>query len=1054
MTMFARLWAPVAASALACACDGGGAANAGAVLPDLAGSEASGPGADTLGAPDATTVDAGAVLDGLVTFDVVLTDSAVDAPTLDLSATKPACNLAAPSPGECGSPCSADNQCAIGYCTPTRDQKVCSGLCGGNLQCPEGWGCMQVAGAPDTVFGCLPLAPNLGRPCMGDFDCKTQVGEAPIGIGDVCVPAGEEGAFCGADCAKTDKCPAGFSCKPVKSVDGKPAKQCVAEKLNDNCTDRFENEKAETKCSKSGKDGACTGKRHCQSKQLTPCTAKTPAGEVCNAQDDDCDGQTDEPAAGATCKIVAGDSSCPGTPICVGGIETCVGQKPVPELCNNADDDCDGQTDEGCDDDKDGYCDAALGYEPAGKVACPKGGGDCDDKDAGKHPSAKELCNGADDNCNGLKDAEDPLLLIHDSQPCEKQQGVCAGSKKPALLCQTGQWLACADQDYTLQAPSYSKVEVCDDKDNDCSGKADDGCNDDGDGYCDAGMATLGFPLVCPKGGGDCNDDDKLSLPGAVEKCDDLDQNCNGAIDEGCDDDKDGQCDGELTVVGTPKSCPSGEGDCDDLNPKRFKGAKELCNGVDDNCTGGTDELFPNLGKSCTDGKGICNVAGTVVCAPDGSASVCSTSAGKPQSEICDNLDNDCDGDVDEGCDDDKDGYCDSAMATAGKPKVCPLGGGDCNDLFGDQYPSAKETCNGKDDDCDGKTDASDGDLIIEDPQNCEKNLGVCKGSKKPVSLCANGAWLPCSAEHYANWNANYATQEACDNLDNDCSGLVDEGCDDDGDGFCNKNLKVIGFSPKCSKGVGDCQDKDPDVHPLATELCDNKDNDCNLKIDDGCDKDSDNYCDAGKTIPFGVTPQICPAGGGDCNDDDFKVNPGVKDFCADFMDNNCNGQTDDGCPPTINGFVGQLGPDFKATGWLQCAGYYDTATGEDIPTGWGLDCADKAFTKVRVACGAGKLASQVRYIDAKKNVFAYGLVNMAESGLIYDSNFNLEGNNLIKADAENPALARSWWVSAAGCSESIASLTVNNNSCAFEASNCFGQGIIGPRYLFVYVAK
>ncbi|MSQ81872.1 MAG: hypothetical protein EXR77_03020 [Myxococcales bacterium] len=1052
------IWFATLTALVVCAfaCDSGNsAADAGATLPDSSGLATDGAGQQADADPaDAADSGGSTAVDGLVAFDVVFNDSAKDAALLDLSATKPACNLAGPSPGECGSACSADTQCAMGFCVPTRDRRVCSGFCGGNLICPEGWNCQQLVGAPDPVFGCVPLSPNLGRPCVSDFDCKVQVGDVALGIGDLCAPAGEEGAFCGSDCSKTEKCPTGFACKPVKSVGGKAGKLCVAEKLNDNCTDRFENEKATTTCTKTTVSGTCSGGRHCQAKQLTPCTAKTPAGEVCNNVDDDCDAQTDEPVAGAGCKITAGDSSCPGTPLCIGGIETCVGQKPLPESCNNQDDDCDGKTDEGCDDDKDGYCDSQMGYEPAGKVVCAKGGGDCDDNDAGKLPSAKEVCNGADDNCNGLIDGQDPLLLLNDSQMCEKQEGVCAGSKKTALLCQQGKWLVCSDLDYTLQAPAYSKVEVCDDKDNDCSGKPDDGCNDDGDGYCDAGKATIGFPLGCPKGGGDCNDDDKLSLPGALEKCDDLDQNCNGIIDEGCDDDKDGQCDSELTVIGTPKACPNGEGDCDDANAKRFKGAKELCNGVDDNCAGGTDELFVTLGKACTDGKGICNVAGIVVCAFDGLVAQCSVSVGKPQTEICDNLDNNCDGKIDDGCDDDQDGYCDNAMATLGKPKVCPLGGGDCDDLFGSVFPSAKEACNGVDDDCDSKTDSSDGDLVIDDPQNCEKQFGVCKGSKKSVGLCVGGLWLACGTTTYGNWNSGYAASESCDNIDNDCSGLTDEGCDDDDDGFCNKNLKVIGFVSTCDKGLGDCNDKDPDMHPFADELCDNKDNDCNIKIDDSCDVDGDSYCDAAKTIPFGVTPQICPQGGGDCADTDPKFNPGVKDLCADFVDNNCNGQTDEGCPPTINGFVGQTGPNFKANGWLQCAGFYDTASSEDIPLGWGLDCADKNFSKVRVACGSGKTANEIRYIDVKKNVFALGIGNKAEYGLIYDSNFDLNGENLIKSDSENPNIARSWWVSALGCGESFNSLTVNNSSCTYEAANCFGLNLVGPRYLFVYVAK
>ena len=61
-------------------------------------------------------------------------------------------------------------------------------------------------------------------------------------------------------------------------------------------------------------------------------------------------------------------------------------------------------------------------------------------------------------------------------QKCEKQLGVCQGAHKGSALCQAGKWLACTGQDYQQWNAAYSTTEVCDDKDNDCSGGADDGC--------------------------------------------------------------------------------------------------------------------------------------------------------------------------------------------------------------------------------------------------------------------------------------------------------------------------------------------------------------------------------------------------------------------------------------------------------------------------------------------------------------------------------------------------------------------------------------------------
>jgi hypothetical protein len=73
--------------------------------------------------------------------------------------------------------------------------------------------------------------------------------------------------------------------------------------------------------------------------------------------------------------------------------------------------------------------------------------------------------------------------------------------------------------------------------------------------------------------------------------------------------------------------------------------------------------------------------------------------------ESCNDADDDGDGDTDEGCDDDGDAYCDARMTTDGKPDVCALGGGDCDDDQPNVYPGAEEVCNGRDDDCNDEQD-------------------------------------------------------------------------------------------------------------------------------------------------------------------------------------------------------------------------------------------------------------------------------------------------------------------------------------------------------------
>ena len=1045
----------VAAVSAACSAEDGEEADAGSVddvpvVTDTGEGSDTGLGFDTSALDISGGEDAGAQpADTAGPDDISGSDDAGGGEDAGAGSSGP-CPAGGESPGECGWPCLSGDDCFSGICVPTPGDNVCTLLCELDA-CPDGWVCAQVAQPPDSIFACVPKSPNLGKPCEDDVDCVALVGAGLVGLDNKCVDLGDEGAFCGADCSQT-KCPAGFTCKTVKTTSGETAKQCVADNVNSGCTERYVFEGYATACNVSNEFGSCGGQRTCAAVGLlAPCDADAPAEEVCNGVDDDCDGATDEPAPGATCEIKVGNLSCPGTPLCVGGQPTCLGTPPAPEACNGIDDDCDGETDEGCDDDQDGFCDAQLAVVP-GTPICPNGGGDCNDDQALIQPGATEVCDGVDNDCNGLKDALDPALAINDVQTCEKQDGVCSGATKPVQRCQNGAWQPCTEQDYKQHTPFYQTTEICDDKDNDCDGAPDAGCDDDGDDYCDAAFPTQGFPLACPKGGGDCKDDDAAVNPGQAEACNDLDDDCDLGVDEGCDDDKDGYCDASLVLVGNPAVCASGGGDCDDEDNGRSPGETELCNDVDDDCDAETDEDFGAIGGVCSPGAGSCAIKGVTMCAADGKSAVCSASLADGGPEICDGVDNNCDGSIDEGCDDDNDDYCDASMAVLGKPTVCPKGAGDCDDTNPAVLPGAKEVCNGLDDDCDAKADGADGDLAFDDPQPCALTEGVCSGIKKSPSLCVGGQWQACTPADYAAWNPNYGPVEVCDNLDNDCNGSTDEICDKDKDGYCVLGATIQGAPTICSKGIGDCNDNDGTINPGAIEACDNKDNDCNSNTDEACDGDGDDYCDISR-LTIGK-PQVCPNGGGDCQDGNPNINPGADETCADFVDNNCSGQVDELCGSALPGFGGVLGPTFVSEGLLQCAGYYDKAGGDDIPLAWGGDCTGSQWNRLRIVCGASP--QSYRYIDVNKNVFKDGLgAAKQQFGLISNANFDLQGNNLIKSDGTNPNLARSWWVSSLGCSESLPNLIVGSEgSCGWEAANCFGQNISGPRYLYVYVGQ
>ncbi|AKU99378.1 putative lipoprotein [Labilithrix luteola] len=121
---------------------------------------------------------------------------------------------------------------------------------------------------------------------------------------------------------------------------------------------------------------------------------------------------------------------------------------------------------------------------------------------------------------------------------------------------------------------------------------------------------------------------------------------------------------------------------------------------------------------------------------------------------------------------------------------------------------------------------------------------------------------------------------EVCNGKDDDCNGKVDDPFDIDGDGF--PTCAVDGKAP-------DCDDRDPDVHPGATEVCNGKDDNCNGKIDEGFDADNDGY-------------YVCVRGtlSADCDDTDPAVHPGATEVC-NGKDDDCNGKVDD-LPATLSG--------------------------------------------------------------------------------------------------------------------------------------------------------
>ncbi len=348
-------------------------------------------------------------------------------------------------------------------------------------------------------------------------------------------------------------------------------------------------------------------------------------------------------------------------------------------------------------------------------------------------------------------------------------------------------------------APPCLEGQVCDEEAAACLSDCEREPDADGDGH---------RAREC--GGDDCDDSDPLRYPGNVEVCDTAahDEDCDPATFGVRDSDSDGFPDGACcNLDGETMRCGD---DCDDSRSAVHPGQAESCDGFDNDCDGATDEGVQRTFFPDRDGDGFGDGESEPVraCTPPDAMHVenetdcddTDRSRNPATSELCDGIDNDCDGATDEGGsrlfyrDVDGDGYGDPDTVVSLDSCEAPAGyvavGNDCDDTDAAKNPGAAELCNRIDDNCslpDTFAGLADPAEDVDGDGHAPAGTALCTGGPLPADDCDDT-----DASIYVG------AQEQCNEVDHDCDGTVDE----DADAWCGPG-QVCNASRRCERRSG-----------------------------------------------------------------------------------------------------------------------------------------------------------------------------------------------------------------------------------------------------------